>query len=93
MREVFAPHPLTNPLRTPQHGRLLLLLILLQLIAIITYRYRPEEVEAESQFKKAQLASFYAVQVSVRLTGRGHTGCLCWISAWLSHSAHLSPLL
>ncbi len=34
-----------------------------RLIAIITNRYRPEEVEAETQFKKAQIVSYYQTQV------------------------------
>lgn len=33
------------------------------LIAIITNRYRPEEVEAETQFKKAQIVTYYQTQV------------------------------
>ncbi|GLC35277.1 hypothetical protein PLESTB_000581800 [Pleodorina starrii] len=39
------------------------ILLMNLLIAIITNRYRPEAVEAETQFKKAQIVSYYQTQV------------------------------
>jgi hypothetical protein len=44
--------------------RRLPLSLLPSLIAIITNRYRPEEVEAETQFKKALVVNYYSTQVS-----------------------------
>ncbi|GIL42495.1 hypothetical protein Vafri_457, partial [Volvox africanus] len=43
------------------------ILLMNLLIAIITNRYRPQEVEAESQFKKAQVVSYYQTQVTRNL--------------------------
>ncbi|KAG2487094.1 hypothetical protein HYH03_014207, partial [Edaphochlamys debaryana] len=43
------------------------ILLLNLLVAIITNRYQPEEVEAETQFKKAQIVNFYQTQVTHHL--------------------------
>eukprot|EP00198_Chlamydomonas_reinhardtii_P005461 XP_001694797.1 predicted protein [Chlamydomonas reinhardtii] len=43
------------------------ILLLNLLVAIITNRYRPEEVEAETKFKKAQIVNYYQTQVSRNL--------------------------
>ncbi|GIL82564.1 hypothetical protein Vretifemale_11358, partial [Volvox reticuliferus] len=51
------------------------ILLMNLLIAIITNRYRPQEVEAESQFKKAQIVSYYQTQVTRNLVCSPF--CLC----------------
>ena len=33
------------------------------LIAIVTNRYKPEEAEAETQFKQSQIVDYYLLQV------------------------------
>ncbi|GFR45338.1 hypothetical protein Agub_g6706 [Astrephomene gubernaculifera] len=43
------------------------ILLMNLLIAIITNRYRPQEVEAETAFKKAQIVNYYETQVSRNL--------------------------
>lgn len=35
------------------------------LIAVITHRYQPEEMEAEALFKNAQIVEYYSQQVFV----------------------------
>ncbi|MEW5301620.1 MAG: hypothetical protein WDW36_004469 [Sanguina aurantia] len=72
---VFEAAPTPFALNKVLFGDIVLILYLLittvlllnLLIAVLTHRYRPEEVEAETQFKQAVIVSYYHTQVQHNL--------------------------